>query len=75
MAIVPLETWPRVTGAGADGTPPDVTEFEDEEIELTPVELEAVTLKVYVVPPVIPLTVHEVDEVVHVKVPGDELTV
>jgi hypothetical protein len=46
MAIVPLETWPRVTEAGADGAPPDVTEFEGDEAILEPIEFDAVTLNV-----------------------------
>jgi hypothetical protein len=40
-----------------------------------PAELVAVTVKVYAVPFVSPVTVHEIEAVVQVKLPGLEVTV
>ena len=52
-----------------------LTELEADEELLVPAELEAVTLNVYVVPPLRPLTAQEVEVEVQLSEPGDEVTV
>jgi hypothetical protein len=52
-----------------------VLELEADDAEPVPAELVARTVKVYAVPFVSPVTVHEVEAVVQVRLPGLEVTV
>ena len=63
------------TPLGAPGTRARVTEFDASEDRLVPLEFVAVTMKVYAVPLVRPVTVSEVAVVVGVIPPRDEMTV
>ena len=63
------------TSVGAPGTVGVVTEFDASEVALVPMEFVAVTVKVYVVPFVRPVTVTEVPVVVAVTPPGSDVTV
>jgi hypothetical protein len=63
------------TEVGAPGTASGVTEPEDADDELLPTALVAVTLNVYGLPLVSPLTVQLVVAVVQVNPPGEEVTV
>lgn len=67
MALTPV----GVEGSGKDGVTA-VLALDGDEL---PAELLATTEKVYAVPLVNPLTVHDVEAVVHVKLPGEEVTV
>jgi hypothetical protein len=60
---------------GVPGTVAAVTEFEDAEAALVPTALVAVTVKVYAVPLVSPVTMMGEDAPVAVMPPGDEVTV
>ena len=60
---------------GAVGTPAGVTALEAPDAVEVPAALVAVTVKVYDVPLVRPLTVHDVVAVVQVNAPGFDLTV
>jgi len=60
-------------GVGVGGA--GVTEFDASEDRLVPTEFVAVTVKVYAVPLVRPVTVSEVAVVVAVTPAGDEMTV
>jgi len=77
-AIQEIVTWPLpitpVTDDGVPGTVDGVTEPEDP-AEPFPIELCAVTKKLYEVPFVRPETTQLVVPVVHVKDPGSEVTV
>lgn len=66
-----------VTLVGAIGKFPTngVIEFEALDAELLPTLFVAVTVKVYPVPFVRPVTLHEVLAVVQVNLPGEEVTV
>ena len=63
------------TPLGTPGTRSGVTEFDASEGRLVPLEFVAVTVKVYAVPLVRPVTVSEVAVVVAVIPPRDEMTV
>jgi len=63
------------TLVGAPGTADGTTAEDGAEAALVPFAFVAVTVKVYEVPFVRPITVHEVVDVVHVKPPGLEVTV
>ena len=63
------------TPLGAPGTRAGVTGFDASEDRLVPLEFVAVTVKVYAVPLVRPVTVSEVAVVVAVIPPRDEMTV
>lgn len=52
-----------------------VTAFEADDAALVPVPFAAVTVNVYDVPPVSPVTVHGDEPAVHVSAPGDDVTV
>ena len=72
------EALPAVadTPVGAPGTPAaGVTAVEAAEAAPAPLALVAVTVKVYGVPLVRPLTVHGLVAEVQVRAPGDEVTV
>ena len=71
VAIIKLVT----NSVGAPGTRAGVTEFDASEDRLVPLEFVAVTVKVYAVPLVRPVTVSEVAVVVAVIPPRDEMTV
>ena len=64
-----------VTEVGAPGTAEGTIEEDATEAEPVPDTFVAVTVNEYDVPLVRPLTVHEVDEVVHCNPPGLEVTV
>ena len=65
-----------MTAVGATGTVAGVTEVEPLEAAPVPKAFVALTLKVYGVPLVRPLTVHErAPDVVQVLAPGEEVTV
>ena len=65
------------TPVGADGTsgPVGVTAVDAADAKLLPTALVAMTVNVYGVPFVRPVTVHDRVVVVHVRAPGDEVTV
>jgi hypothetical protein len=63
------------TSMGASGAVGVVTEFDESEDGLVPMEFVAVTVKVYAVPFVRPVTVTEVPVVVAVTPPGSDVTV
>jgi hypothetical protein len=79
LAAQETVTWvsPRtpVTDDGAVGTPAGVTPLEAADDAEVPAALVAVTVKVYDVPLVKPVTVHEVVADVHVSAPGFDVTV
>ena len=64
-----------VTVVGAPGNPAGVTEFEATDAAPGPVALAAVTVNVYAVPLVSPVTVNGLAAPVAVKPPGDDVTV
>ena len=70
-AIAPVAT----TEVGASGTAEGTIDDDATEAEPVPDTFVAVTVNEYDVPLVRPLTVHEVDEVVHCNPPGLEVTV
>lgn len=75
VAEVVLDTTALVI-AGAPGMVAGMTELDGVDGEDVPMELVAVTVKVYDVPLVSPVTVHEVaPDVVHMNPPGDDVTV
>jgi hypothetical protein len=63
------------TSVGAPGTIAGVTGVDGSEDRLVPLEFVAVTMKVYAVPLVRPVTVSEVAVVVAMIPPSDEMTV
>ena len=63
------------TSVGAPGTVGVVTEFDASEVALVPMEFVAVTVKVYAVPFVRPITMTEVPVVVAVTPLGSDVTV
>ena len=63
------------TSVGVPGAVGVVTEFDESEDGLAPMEFVAVTVKVYAVPFVRPVTVTEVLVVVAVTLPGSDVTV
>ena len=72
-----IEESPGVpmTAVGASGTVAGVTEPEAADDEPVPTTLVAVTVNVYEVPLVRPVTVQLVEVLVQVNEPGDEVTV
>jgi hypothetical protein len=64
-----------VTPVGAPGTVVGVAAADADDAEPVPTVFVAVTVNVYAVPFVRPLTVHVSDAVVHVKPPGLDVTV
>ena len=62
------------TPVGAPGTVEGTTDEDADDAELVPFAFVAVTVNVYDVPFVRPVTVHEVVAVVHWNEPGDEVT-
>jgi hypothetical protein len=64
-----------VTAVGAPGMVAGVAGAEGAEAALVPAPLVAVTVNVYGVPLVSPVTVQAVEAVVQVKLPGEEVTV
>jgi hypothetical protein len=64
-----------LTAVGAPGTVDGVTAAEADEAAPVPDAFVAVTVNVYEVPFVRPVTVHDVDAVVHVNEPGEDVTV
>jgi hypothetical protein len=63
------------TPVGTPGGPTGVTEFDAADAGPTPTLFVAVTVNVYAVPFVRPVTVHDVDAVAQAKPPGEEVTV
>jgi hypothetical protein len=63
------------TPVGAPGGPTGVTELDAVDAGPTPTLLVAVTVNVYAVPLVSPVTVHDVDAVVQLSPPGEDVTV
>ena len=63
------------TSVGAPGGPMGITALEEAELRLGPTEFVAVTVNVYAVSWVRPITVTDVPVVVAVTPPGDEITV
>ena len=64
-----------VTVVGAEGSPAGVTLFDGDDAALVPTPLVAVTVKVYDVPFVKPVTVKGLDAPEAVNPPEDEVTV
>ena len=64
-----------LTAVGAPGTVEGTTAAEADEAEPVPLTFVAVTVNVYEVPFVNPVTVHEVVAVEHVNEPGEDVTV
>ena len=64
-----------LTAVGAPGTVAGTTAADADEAAPVPDAFVAVTVNVYEVPFVRPVTVHEVDTVEHVNEPGVEVTV
>ena len=87
IALPPLDTgalhetvaWPSLgaalTPVGAPGTDAGVTAGEATDAALVPIEFVAVTVNVYAVPSVRPVTTAVVPVVLAVKPPGDDVTV
>jgi hypothetical protein len=67
--------WVAEVLVGAPGTVAGVTEFEAEEDGPAPIPFVAVTLKVYAVPLVRPVTVMGEEVPVEVTPPGDDVAV
>ena len=73
--ILPVPACAAVPLTGAPGSVAGVNAFDAAEAEPVPVPFVAVTVNVYDVPFVSPVTVHHVFDVTHVTPPGDDVTV